>query len=98
MRRIFSITLFSILSIYIAPLVIAESTIKNHNQHNAKKKSHSHKPTLAIGVAYDQNGTLWLAEVKNKKLLVSYSRNKGESFSTPKAVTTGKNTGVNKTN
>ncbi|MBL78584.1 MAG: hypothetical protein CMH70_00740 [Nitrosomonadaceae bacterium] len=68
--------------------VIAKSVAENENsQHSKKIRQHKHKQTLAVGATYDKNGTLWLAEVKDQKLLVSYSKNKGESFSIPVIVT-----------
>ncbi len=45
------------------------------------------KPTLAVGVALDAQGRLWLARVENQRLLVSRSDDAGSRFSNPVAVT-----------
>ncbi len=66
--------------------VIAKTTTEgNKHQHNSKPRKP--KPTLAVGVTYDKDGKLWLAKVKDKKLLVSYSLDKGKNFSAPVIVT-----------
>lgn len=75
-----------LLNIYIPSHVIAKTTTENKNhQHNSK--SSIAKPTLAVGATFDKDGKLWLAEIKNQKLLVSYSDDKGKNFSVPVIVT-----------
>jgi hypothetical protein len=73
-----------LLSIYVSPHVIAKTTTVS-KQHNSKPRKP--KPTLAVGATYDNNGILWLAKVKNKRLLVSNSKDKGKNFSTAIVVT-----------
>ena len=86
MDRIHYFVLIFLLNIYMSPHVIAKSSTENkNNQHNSK--SRKPKPTSAVGVTYDKNGILWLARVKNKKLLVTTSNNNGKNFSTPVVVT-----------
>jgi hypothetical protein len=41
------------------------------------------KPTLAVGAAFDATGRIWLAQVKNQHVLVSYSEDGGAGFSEP---------------
>jgi hypothetical protein len=41
------------------------------------------KTTLAVGVALDESGRLWIAKVENQHLLVFWSDDDGKSFSTP---------------
>jgi hypothetical protein len=41
------------------------------------------KTTLAVGVALDESGRLWIAKVENQHLLVFWSDDDGQSFSTP---------------
>ena len=86
MKQSLHFALIFLLSIYISPHVIAKSTAKTENGHH-HSKSKKHKRTLAVGATYDANGILWLATVKNKKLLVSNSHGSGENFSTPVVVT-----------
>jgi hypothetical protein len=86
MKQSLHFVLIFLLSIYISPHVIAKSTAKTENGHH-HSKSKKHKRTLAVGATYDANGILWLATVKNKKLLVSNSHDSGENFSTPVVVT-----------
>ncbi len=90
MKQILATIFIFILSFYVSPHVMAKSIAENESSQQSNKKKthkHKHKQTLAVGATYDKNGTLWLAEVKDKKLLVSYSQNMGESFSIPTAVT-----------
>lgn len=42
---------------------------------------------LAVGVAFDQHGRLWLAKVENERLLVSWSADLGKQFSPAVVVT-----------
>ena len=55
------------------------------NQRDAKLRSP--KTTLAVGVALDSSGHLWLAKVENHRLLVSRSDDGGDNFSSPVVVT-----------
>lgn len=50
-------------------------------------KARAPKPALAVGVALDAEGRLWLARVENQRLLVSRSDDAGASFSHPVVVT-----------
>lgn len=45
------------------------------------------KTVLAVGVALDQEGRLWLVKVVNQRLLVSRSEDDGRHFSEPMIVT-----------
>ena len=45
------------------------------------------KTTLGVGVTLDQEGRLSLAKVENQRLLVSFSEDGGENFSSPAVVT-----------
>jgi hypothetical protein len=45
------------------------------------------KTTLGVGVTLDQQGRLWLAKVEDQRLLVSWSEDGGENFSSPAVVT-----------
>ena len=86
MSRTLNFAFVFMLGIYMSPHVIAKSTEKSeHGHHHSKSKKH--KRTLAVGTTYDTNGVLWLAKVKNKKLLVSNSHDNGVNFSTPVVVT-----------
>ena len=86
MEQMHHFILIILLSFYMPPHVIAKVTTENKsNQHSSKVIKP--KPTLAVGATYDKNGILWLARVKDKKLLVSASNDKGKNFSTPVVVT-----------
>lgn len=60
---------------------MAADTAKN------PQPSISARPTLAVGVTFDQHGRLWLAKVENKRLLISWSDDLGKHFSQPTLVT-----------
>ncbi|GAB1719996.1 MAG: Glycosyl hydrolase, BNR repeat [Nitrosospira sp.] len=45
------------------------------------------KTTLAVGATLDQQGRLWVAKVEDQRLLVSWSDDGGENFSSPVMVT-----------
>src|SRR5687768_3673455 len=57
---------------------------QNHSDHAGVRSS---KPALAVGVALDDNGRLWLAKVENQQLHVSRSEDDGKTFSPPVLVT-----------
>ncbi len=79
--RIAAVLLLSIPAIALAD----HGTPLTENQRDAKLRSP--KTTLAVGVALDSSGHLWLAKVENQRLLVSRSDDGGESFSSPVVVT-----------
>jgi len=75
-------------ALLVAPcLVYAQHHEKSPEQAAAQSRPKAAKPAIAVGVAYDAHGRLWLARVENQHLLVSYSDNSGAHFSAPVRVT-----------
>lgn len=50
-------------------------------------QQHRHEAPLAVGASLDGEGTLWLARVQDRRLVVSRSNDGGRSFGAPVAVT-----------
>ncbi|OYY81405.1 MAG: hypothetical protein B7Y33_01820, partial [Hydrogenophilales bacterium 16-62-9] len=75
-------------ALLVAPcLVYAQHSEKSPEQAAAQPRSKAAKPAVAVGVAYDARGRLWLARVENQHLLVSHSDDSGAHFSAPVRVT-----------
>lgn len=64
---------------------------------NATAQEHEHaagmrmaakapRPALAVSAVFDGRGQLWLAKVENQRVLVSFSKDGGQTFSAPVAV------------
>lgn len=71
-------------------LLVISAAAQGHTplaEQQGEAKARVPKPTLAVGVALDADGRLWLARVENQRLLVARSEDGGASFSSPVAVT-----------
>jgi hypothetical protein len=64
-------------TLFIAFLVLASANLLAHEAHTMPQKS-----TLAISVAFDAQGNLWRASVKDDFVVVDKSSNLGKTFST----------------
>lgn len=75
---------------YLLSLLAIAAAAHSHTslaEPQGEAKVRAPKSTLAVGVALDAQGRLWLARVENQRLLVSRSDDAGASFSSPVTAT-----------
>ena len=87
MSLIFHIAAFFLASVSAAALAGQPNTAGEGLSHSISGSAKAPKTTLAVGVTLDEDGRLWLAKVENQRLLVSWSKDEGRSFSSPAVVT-----------
>jgi len=83
MRWIDRIAIIALLSV---SCVATAGSMPGMMQQGDGKAAKPAKPIVAVGATLDSGGRLWLAQVDNQRLLVSYSEDSGLHFSAPVTV------------
>ncbi|MBA4141607.1 MAG: exo-alpha-sialidase [Nitrosospira sp.] len=85
------VRLFAVPFVLCVAGVASAPALANHpdpaGENNSREARPFAKATLAVGATLDPQGRLWLARVENQRLLVSWSKDNGNVFSSPVVVT-----------
>lgn len=80
----------------VALSLVGSAQAADHGGHDHAAQARSQKwqvarerPSLAVSAAFDPDGRLWIASIRDRHLFVSRSDDKGKTFSAPVRVTSG---------